>query len=185
MSEETVVKADIGKQPIKWSVPAVLLIGAGILLLVTNILDIHLLDFVWPAFIIGPGLLMLWPAHRATASRPSTLGFMAIPGAMTVVFGGMLFLMNIVNHYESMAYAWTLILAGGAGGYLYWKRFDDLGDGHEKAHKFVRVMVISFMALATFFEIFVFQSLGGWWPLFLIGLGIYLLVKQKRSASDE
>jgi hypothetical protein len=46
-------------------------------------------------------------------------------------------------------------------------------------------MALSFMGLATIFEIFVFQSLGGWWPLLLIGLGVYLLVKQNRSSTNE
>jgi hypothetical protein len=42
-------------------------------------------------------------------------------------------------------------------------------------------MVIVFMALAVFFEVLVFQSLGIWWPVLLIGLGLYLFVKNKRS----
>ena len=185
MSEETVLKADIGKRQIKWSMPAVLLIGGGVLLLAANMLHVHLMDFVWPVFIIGPGILMMLPAYMSTEDDQKSLGFFAIPGAMTVVLGGMLFLFNLVDHYESMAYAWTLILAAGAGGYLYLKRFDEPGLGHRRAHKFIRMMALSFMALATFFEIFVFQSLGSWWPLLIVGLGIYFLVKQNRSANDE
>lgn len=124
---------------------------------------------------------MLWPAYQATADHRSKLSFLAVPGAMTLATGVLLFLMNTVNHYESWAYAWTLVLAAGAAGYAYMHRYDETGERGEKAYKFIRVMVLTFMALAVFFEVLVFQSLGVWWPLLLIGLGLYVFVKNKRS----
>ncbi|MGD2078987.1 MAG: hypothetical protein PVH18_11425 [Chloroflexota bacterium] len=183
MSEETVLKAEI-KNSERAAWPALLLIGAGALLLLTNLLHISLMSYLWPGFIAGLGILMVWPAYQSTAERQSAFAFLAVPGAVLLAMGGLFFLMNLTDHFESMAYSWTLLLAAGAGGYAYLKRFEESGIAREKAHRFIRVMVLAFMALAAMFELFIFQSLGAWWPLLLIGAGIYLYVKDKRSEGE-
>jgi hypothetical protein len=180
MSEETVLKAEIGKKGVKPMLP-MLLIAAGLVLLVVNVFNVDVMGFLWPGFIVGTGLLMMLPAYKSTEEERSSLSFFAIPGAMIVANGALLFLMNMFDHFESMAYAWTLILAAGAWGYLYMKRFDAPDDKIEKVRGFIRVMVLTFMALAAVFELLIFQSLGGWWPLLVIGLGFYLWIKESRS----
>ena len=184
MSEETVLKAEVkgGNGHTSW--PALLLIGAGVLVLVTNLLHISLMNYLWPGFIVGLGLLMVWPAYQSTAEQQSRLSFLAVPGAMMLAMGGLFFLMNLTDHFESMAYGWTLILAAGAAGYGYLKRFDESPAAQEKAHRFIRTMVLAFMALATVFELLIFQSLGAWWPLLLIGGGAYVYLKNKRSSNE-
>ncbi len=184
MSEETVLKAEINQKRDKPLIP-VLLIIAGLLLLVINVFHIHLMGLLWPGFIVGTGLLMMWPVHKSTQEQRSRLSFLAIPGAMTIAMGALLFLMNLFGHYESMAYAWTLILAAGAAGYLYQRRFDEQDATSEKARGFIRIMVLSFMAMAAVFELLIFQSLGGWWPLLVIGLGLYLWVRESRSEVND
>jgi hypothetical protein len=184
MSDETTLyKAQTGKlMEIKnIPLPAVLLIGGGVALLAANLLHIDLMNYLWPGFVIGAGALLIWPAYNSTAGRQSAWSFLAIPGAMIVMQGVLLFLMNLVNHFESMAYSWTLVLAAGAYGWMYIKRFDPTSNAQEKGHRFIRAMVILFMGLATAFEVLAFQSLGGWWPLLLIGFGIYLFVKNQRK----
>jgi hypothetical protein len=161
-----------------------LLIGAGAILLVTNLLHISLMSYLWPGFIVGLGLLMVWPSYQSTAERQSRLSFLAVPGAMMLAMGGLFFLMNLTDHFESMAYAWTLILAAGGAGYGYLKRFDEASNTQAKVHKFVRTMILAFMALAMVFELLIFQSLGAWWPLLLIGVGAYLYLRSKRSESE-
>ena len=181
MTEENVLKAEVGRTDEKRSKLAGALIIAGLLLLTLNLLEIHLMDYLWPMFIIGSGGLMVWPAYKSTADEQSKLSFLAVPGAMILAAGALLFLMNIFGHFESWAYSWTLLLAAGAAGYGYLHRFDESDDKVEKAHRFIRTMVLLFMGLAVFFELFVFQSLGAWWPVLIVGLGIYMLVKNKRS----
>lgn len=181
MSDETVLKAETGKPRDLISVAPLLLVGAGVAILLANLFHIHLIDILWPAFVIGPGLLMLWPAYQSTPESRSAWSFLAIPGAMAVALGVLLFLMNLVDHFESMAYAWTLVLAAGAQGYAYMKRFEESGQAADKAYRFVRTMLLAFMGLATVFELFIFRSLGDWWPLLLIGLGAYMYVKSRRS----
>jgi hypothetical protein len=93
--------------------------------------------------------------------------------------------MNVVNHFESWAYVWPLVVAAGAAGYDYMHRFKESTTRAEKVHNFIRTMVITFMVLAVFFELLIFKSLGSWWPLLLIGLGFYVYVKNRRHIADE
>ena len=184
MSEKTTFKAE---QKTKEGVNkgATVLISAGILLLAVNLLGIDLMNFLWPAFIVGPGLLMLWPSYQSTPERQSGFSFLAIPGAVMVAVGLLLFLMNIVDHFESWAYVWPLVVAAGAAGYDYMHRFEESTSRTEKVHKLIRSLVILFMALAVLFELLVFNSLGSWWPVLLIGLGFYVYVNNRRQVANE
>ena len=88
MSEETVYKAEeAAKLDVHASLPAFVLIGVGIALLLAYAFDFHLLDILWPGFVIGPGLLLMWPAYKSTADDQSKLAFLAVPGAMIVTTG--------------------------------------------------------------------------------------------------
>ncbi|MFN2254749.1 MAG: hypothetical protein ACK2U6_10945, partial [Candidatus Promineifilaceae bacterium] len=68
MSEETIYKAQ-EKARLNASTPFLpwLLIGGGIVLLLASMLDIHLMDVLWPLFIAVPGLLLVYPAYKSTA----------------------------------------------------------------------------------------------------------------------
>jgi hypothetical protein len=184
MTEETVLKAEVREKNGRASWPALILIAAGVVLLITNLLHISLMAYLWPGFLVGLGLLLIWPSYQSTAASQSWLSFLAIPGAMVLAMGVLFFLMNLSSHFEAMAYSWTLILAAGAGGYAYLKRFEESGAAGEKAQRFIRAMVLAFMGLATVFELLVFESLGAWWPILLIGVGTYLYLKDKRSENE-
>ena len=109
------------------------------------------------------------------------MSFLAIPGAMTLAVGALLFLMNLFGHYGSMAYAWTLVLAAAAAGYLYQRRFAEPDEASEKARGFIREMILSFMALAVVFELLIFQSLGGFWPLLVVRPLMNLICPKLKS----
>jgi hypothetical protein len=177
-TDETVFKAH--KEKGSLSVPAVALIAAGLLLLVVNVFNISLMSYLWPGFILGFGLLLLWPAHQSTAEQQSSVAFLAVPGMMVAATGLILFVLNLTNHFESMAYAWPLFLAAAAGGIMYMNRFDQLNTVHQSGRRFIRMMGFLFIGLAAFFEFLIFRSFGPWWPLALVALGAYLLVQNKK-----
>ena len=179
MSEESVFKAQTGRQLEKPSLLAIGLVVVGVGLLAVNIFNIELMNYLWPAFIVVPGLLMLLPAYKSTTKRDNILNFMAIPGAMMVALGSLMFLMNLVDHFESMAYIWPLVISAGVVGLMYMERFNDESTVHENGHQFIRAMVFTFMAAALFFEVLIFESLGSWWPLLLVGLGVYVYLKNR------
>ena len=180
MSDETVYKAQMKEQ--KTSVPklALILIGAGLFFLAANLFPFSLFDVIWPIFIIGPGLLLMWPAYKATPDSPQSLALLAVPGAFLVGLGLILATMSISGHWESWAYAWILLPAAAVAGALYTKRHQRESRLHERGHRVIRALVIAFMSLALFFELFIFSGHEEWWPLLLIGAGIYLFIKQRR-----
>ncbi len=114
MSEETVFKAEEAEKfNVQSSLPALALIGAGVALFLAYLFDIRLMDFFWPGFVIAPGLLLMWPAHKSTADEQSKFAFLAVPGAMIATMGLLLFAMNLTDHFEAWAYSWPLVIAVG------------------------------------------------------------------------
>lgn len=179
MQDETVYKAQL-KQPVgtrsQWPL---LLIAAGALLLLPRFVPRDLWGPLF--FIVAPGLLLLWPAHCSTAESRSSFSFLAIPGAILATIGVLLVVMGITDHYGSWAYAWTLLPAAGVGGAMYMSRFDADHPIHRTGYKVVRALIVTFMVLAIFFELFAFHGMGAWWPLMLIAAGAYLWLRDKRS----
>lgn len=185
MSEETVYKAEeAAKLKAQTSAPAILLIGVGAILLLANVFEIHLIDMLWPGFILGPGLLLMYPAYKSTAESQSKAAFLAIPGAMIAAFGALLFAMNLSGHYEAAAYSWPLVIAAAAGGVMYVSRYDDNAALQERGLKFVRAMVLLFIGMAFFFEIILFENFNPSMSVGLIGLGLYLLLRGRRESKS-
>lgn len=182
--DETVLKVEETKKlRVRDSWPAWLLIGAGVILLLAQLFDVSLMTFFWPAFVIAPGLLLMWPAANMTAERMHPLAFLAVPGAIITSTGLLLFAMNITNHFEAWAYSWPLVAAAVAGSLMYIKRFDPEDGVHQGGQNFVRVMVIAFMVLAVFFELVVFATVNLPLSVVLIAAGIFLLARGRRETA--
>jgi hypothetical protein len=183
MTEETVYKAQeavkMQEKEINW--PALGFIGAGLFLLAATVFNFHVMDVLWPFFVVGPGLLLLMPAYKSTEDEQSFFSFLAVPGAAITAVGLILFVMNITGHFEAWAYAWTLVIAAGIWGISYAKRFNEASRDHDTVSKLVRGLVYAFVALAVFFEIVVFESFNPLFSLAFIGYGVYLLAKKNRQ----
>lgn len=183
MTDETVYKAEEkarmqeGTAFVPW-----LLIGGGVILLLASVLDVHLLDYLWPGFVIVPGLLLLWPAYKSTAGEQRALSFLAIPGAILVALGVMLGVMNLFNYFEAWAYAWPLLPAAVAAGVLYITRFDDNAALERRARKFIRVMGMVALGLAFFFEILIYEHFNPFLGVGLIVLGLVLLRRERQAS---
>jgi hypothetical protein len=183
MTDETVYKAQekIKLNTTNSSLIPWLLIGGGVVLLLARMFDVHLIDFLWPGFIIIPGLLLMYPAYKSTADETSGWSFLAVPGTMIVATGVLLFIMNLFNHFEAWAYVWPMIPAAAAAGVLYFTRYDGNSRLEQRAHKFIRVMVMLMVGLAFFFEIVVFENFNPLMSLGLIFFGLYLLVQDRKA----
>lgn len=143
----------------------------------TAVLDISL---QWPLIIIAVGGLLLLSAFLGTPT-------LAIPGSIVTGIGSILYVQNLTDAWDSWAYAWALI-PGFVGiglvlaGLLGHNRRASWREGS-------RLIVIS-AALFLIFGAF-FNGLGGlgrYWPVLLIGLGLWLLLpnrKRRRSGSQE
>jgi hypothetical protein len=182
MTQETVYKAEEKakmQEGRAWA--AWLLIGTGAALLVAGLFDLHLMDYLWPGFIIVPGLLLMLPAYKSTALEQSKLAFFAIPGAVMVATGVLLGVMNLFNYFGAWVYAWPLLLAAAAGGVLYITRFDENADLERRAYKFIRTMGMIVLGMAFFFEILVFEHFNPLLSLGMIVLGLYMLRQERQK----
>lgn len=183
MNDEVVYKAQ-EKAALQWrlSTPAGLLVLGGILLLVANLTGFPLGQHLLPLFIIsGLGAVLSLPAYFSTPEKQSRASFLVVPGAFFIVVGLMIFFAVSFSHPEFFAYGWTLIPMSVAAGAMYMRRFNPHHPVHENGRKFMRVMLYIFIGLGLFFELIAFQTLGPWWPLLLVGTGMYMWWQQKQE----
>ena len=185
MSDEVVLKIEeAGKLQRQQALPAYGVIALGVVLLVSNLFNFHLINVLWPGFVIVPGLHQLWPAYSSAPDRQKTLSFLAVPGAMMVITGILLFVMNLTNHFEAWAYSWPLVMGSIAWALMYLKRFEPQHRVHHTGYNFMRLMVLLAMGFAVFFELVVFGSFNPLLPLGVIAFGVYLLVKERRDGKQ-
>ena len=135
----------------------------------------------WPLIIIGIGIIFF--AGMFASGRSG--GGLAIPGAIFSGIGLLMFVQNITGHWESWAYAWTVIVMSvGAGIYLagWWSG----SEGQRNAGKRVfGIGLILFVAFGAFFEM-IFQTSTAarlFFPIALIVLGGYLILTRSRGFS--
>jgi hypothetical protein len=167
--------------------PSGVFVGLGILLIVLGALffvgqavGYDLGRFGWPFFVIIPGLAVSGVGLAAggpTGERITPLG------AAVTMAGVILLYQSAADHFESWAYAWTLVFptATGLGQMIY----GSLKGSKEMVVSGGRSALIGaalFVVGAFFFELVVGISgfgigLGRFgWPLGLVILGIVLLV---------
>lgn len=158
------------------------LVGLGAMFLLGQLFDINLWRFFWPFFIIIPGLLFF----LGMALGGKSAGPLAIPGSIVTTVGLLLLYQSVTNHWESWAYAWALIFPTSVGVGLVingaWSDVDRLG---ETGMKWIKTGLIIFLIGGIFFELLlnISHSVVGniFWPLLLIGGGVYLLSRRARN----
>jgi hypothetical protein len=173
------------------SILGVALVGLGALFLVGRMLDIDLMRFIWPFFIIGPGLMFF--AGMVLGKKPA--GPLAIPGSIVTMTGLILLYQSIFNVWGSWAYIWTLIIPTSIGiGLVINGIWSEVPSLKQKGEVMVRVGAIMFLGFGALFELLIFPLAGDgaeratinniMWPLLLIGIGIYVL-RQRQVAGGN
>jgi len=149
-----------------------LLIGFGLLSLVSRVFDSLNWGFLWPFLIIGAGALF-FIAMFATGKSGAAF---AVPGSIISGVGLVLLFQNITKHWESMSYFWTLIfMFVGLGVYLMGWYGEDANQRKTGAG-LMKAGFILFIIFGTFFEM-IFSSFNGMiFPVLLIILGGYLIL---------
>jgi len=115
---------------------------------------------------------------------------LAIPASIVSTVGLILLLQSITDHWESWAYAWSLIFptAVGLGMYVYGVRAED-EDTRQRGKGMLRVGAIIFVLLGVFFET-IFAAGGSvfgriFWPVAIILLGVYMILSRSGGRSRE
>jgi hypothetical protein len=156
-----------------------LLILLGIVFLVGELFDIRIGSFLWPFFIIGPGVALF--VLSLAVDDDTGQGMSAVSGLITMV-GLILFFQNVTGHWASWSYAWALIAPTSIGlgmfGYALLKNKPEL---RRESLQIIKVGLAIFVVAAIFFELIIgvgSLSLGRYgWPLLLIAPGIFLLAR--------
>ncbi|MCC7352492.1 MAG: hypothetical protein IT330_01950 [Anaerolineae bacterium] len=161
-----------------------ILVLLGIVFLVGQVFSISLGDYLWPFFIIVPGVLLFIFALSLAGGAGE--GF-AILGSIVTMVGLILFYQNTTGHWESWAYAWALIAPTSIGlGQIAYGTLKGRGEMVKNGTRVAAVGLGIFLVGGFFFELILGiggLGLGGLgWPLLLIGLGILLLVSNLLSA---
>ena len=128
------------------------------------------LEMTWPLIIVGVAVLLL--VFGILAGVPAML----MPASIVGGIGGLLYWQNATGHWESWAYAWTLIPGFVGVGTLLMGLL-----GQETRRSItggVWLIVISLVLFAVFGSFLGGPNLfGPYWPVLLIALGLLLLVQ--------
>ena len=122
----------------------------GAILLIGQFVRIDIGHYGWPFFVIVPGVVILFVALAARGAVSESL---AILGSIVTVSGLILLYQNATDHFESWAYAWTLVFPGsvGVGMILYGLVASRPGNVRAGA-RLVGVGVVLFLLGVAFFE---------------------------------
>lgn len=156
-----------------------LLISLGIVLLLDQILAIRVIDVLWPFFIIIPGVAFF----MAMATGGSERGGLAIPASILTMLGGLLLYQSITGHWESWAYAWSLIFPISVGVGIALQGARTASPALQKTGMgFIRVGLVIFLSAGVFFEMFLGISHSVThrvaWSIVIVLAGTTLLLRQ-------
>ena len=160
----------------------VALVGVGVLLLVVRLFSWNL-GWLWPLFILVPGVALLVAAALGGAS----VSALFVPGSVVTTLGVIFFVQNATDYFESWAYVWALLPAAvGVGLLMYGQRSGNL-ELAKTGRRLAGVFTLVFLVAAVFFEGFVFNNVMNTWffrtglPLLFIVGGAFLLLRQRAD----
>jgi hypothetical protein len=163
-------------------VGGLILVLLGGLFLVSQFFGGSIWTYLWPGFIILPGVLffigMLLGGKDA--------GGLAIPGTIITITGLLLFYQNLTGFWQTWSFAWALVgpVATGLGLIIF-----GLYSGKPDARKAGMIVLVIGLILLAIFGIsfgFGFPGLGRYlWPLVLIALGLFVVLRRTRGAAPK
>ena len=159
------------------------IVGGSILILIGGIFlldNLDVFDFSWPLILVGIGAILLIQSVLDKQHQP-------VQGGVLLLLLGLVFLADQENWLPwGMSRDWPLLLfAVGISSIAgYWanpKKRGNLTGG-------IFMLAIASLFLATEYHYFDWDVIGDvfeWWPLILLGLGVWLLVKDRRPKPPD
>lgn len=159
------------------------IVGGSILILIGGLFlldNLDVLEFSWPMILIGIGAALLLQSVLDKRHQP-------VQGGVLLLLLGLIFLADQERWLPwGMNRDWPLILfaIGISMIVAYWvkpRKRGNLTGG-------IIILTIASIFLATeyhYFEWYVLGDIIDWWPLILLGLGVWLLVKDRRPKKPD
>jgi hypothetical protein len=127
-----------------------LLVLVGAILLLGQFVRVDIGHYGWPFFLIVPGVAILVVALTARGALGEGL---AILGSIITVTGLILLYQNVTDHFESWAYAWTLIFPGAVGvGMILYGLVAGRPGNSRAGIRLVGISLVLFLLGVAFFE---------------------------------
>jgi hypothetical protein len=158
-----------------------ILIGIGLLTLVSRIFTDIDWGLLWPVSIIAFGALFFIAMFAMGKSGAP----FAVPGTIITGIGLVVLLQNITRHWTTMSYLWTLVITFvGLGIYIMGRVGEDANQKRAGA-KVMKIGIILCIVFGAIFET-VFSSLNTViFPILLILLGGYLVLSRSGLLSSK
>lgn len=158
-------------------VAGLVLLGLGLIFLISEFLQVNVWTYLWPLFIIAVGVAFLIAMLAGTKESSG----LAVPGSLFIGLGAVMFVQNLFGIWETWSYAWTLILVSlGVGIFVMGVRSEQPG-ARRAGVLMVAIGIVLFVVAGALFEIGF--GILGWrqggnliWPLLLVLAGVALLV---------
>ncbi len=128
----------------------------------------------WPMWVMAPGAIFI------LAGLISGVTELMIPGSIIAGIGGILYYQNETGDWQSWAYIWALIVVFvGIGIFLSYLFKGQLGKAFEEGVPPMMTGIVLFLIFGSIFRAMFGQSpiLGDYWPLLLVGVGLWMLIK--------
>lgn len=159
-------------------VAGVLLILLGIWVLLVQTVpglgDWMRIEFTWPLIIVGVGVFLFFLG--LLTGEPG----LAVPACIVGGIGGLLYWQNATGNWGSWSYAWSLIPGFVGVGILLAGILEGKFRSAWNAASFL--LLISLFAFLIFGSMFGEVPFGDYWPVLLILLGLWLLVRAVFSS---
>lgn len=128
----------------------------------------------WPMWVVIPGAIFI------LAGLISGVTELMIPGSIIAGIGGILYYQNETGDWQSWAYIWALIIVFvGIGIFLSHLFKGQLRKAFEEGGPPFMTGTILFLIFGSIFRAAFGQSplLGDYWPLLLVGVGLWMLIR--------
>lgn len=135
-------------------------------------------QYDWPWWVVGVGLLFL--VMSVVLRAPG----LAVPAMIIAGIGGILYYQNLSGDWDSWAYAWTLIPGFAGVGTLLMSLME--GRAIQGLKEGLGAVLFSLFLFGIFSSFLGGPVIfGQLWPLFLIGVGLWVLIRGIRSPRPQ
>ena len=168
------------EKPIQYArVFGITLIALGVIALVGQFLNLNIGAFLWPFFIIVPGVLLFLFAMTVDGDLGEAFSILS---GLVVSVGLLLLYQSVTGHWTSWAYAWALVAPTGAGlGRMLYGKLKGRQALVTQGLALVRIGLAITVVGLIFFELVLNISGFGLgfigWPVLFIGLGLIFLLR--------